>query len=98
MQLMGIASLHPSYALVQGKRGLPPRSKNRSHALVTINLGTIYAAGSVKVVQCANVSSEAITIAFLDQSLITISLRESDYRGPEAALLHGSNGSVIWVV
>jgi len=52
-----------------------------------------------KIVQRANVSpSEAITIAFADQSLITISLRERDYRGPEAALLHNSDGSVILVV
>jgi hypothetical protein len=64
---MGIASLHPSYALVQGKRRLPPRSKKsitrggddqfRNHLCSQIG----------KVIQCANVSSEAITITFVAQ-------------------------------
>jgi len=40
---------------------------------------------------------EVFTIAFEDQSLIKISLRWEDYRGPEAMTLFGPDGSMVVV-
>ncbi|EDY18571.1 hypothetical protein CfE428DRAFT_3956 [Chthoniobacter flavus Ellin428] len=39
--------------------------------------------------------SEALTIIFEDDSRISISLRESDYSGPEAFTAHGFGDSII---
>jgi hypothetical protein len=43
------------------------------------------------------VQSEACTIIFVDKSSIKISLKQEDYRGPEAMIFYGSNHST-WVV
>ena|SRR5579872_1289187 len=46
-----------------------------------------------KIVRQVNlVQPEALTIAFEDQSSISISLRWDDYRGPEAAHFRGRDG------
>jgi hypothetical protein len=50
-----------------------------------------------KVVERANITPDALTIVFEDHSSIIVSLREVDFPGPEAALLHSSTGVVLWV-
>jgi hypothetical protein len=46
----------------------------------------------------ALVQPEAFTITFEDQSLIKISLKWEDYRGPEAMIFYGHNLSACMVV
>jgi hypothetical protein len=51
-----------------------------------------------KIVERVDQTPEAITIRFADNSLISISLRDQDYRGPEAAIFHGSGGKIFYIV
>jgi hypothetical protein len=51
-----------------------------------------------KIVEAASMATEVIAITFADQSSIEISMRDRDYRGPEAAYLCGPDEVFLWVV